>query len=129
MNEKNEEFNESLRDIIVGHRKICDMLKWSGIEPTVENLDKHFQYRNIGCHGLICPNCKSIRLWVVRKKKADIFRRIDVTVFRCIDCDVESSFHYDSYNGCYEDPDRREAWIEDLEDERYIESNIPQGVK
>lgn len=72
--DENEEFNESLGDIIIGHMKMCNILKWSGIEPTTENLDKHFPYRNVGCKGLVCPNCGSIRLWIVKRKKGDIFQ-------------------------------------------------------
>lgn len=116
-----------VRDTLFGHLEMCRILEQQGIEPTEENIDRFFPFRNIGCPGLVCPHCESIRLWIVKRKKADIFCRIDVTVFECIDCDEESSFHYDSYNGCYEDPDRREAWMEDQAAECHAESNIPEG--
>ena len=108
-----EKLNELVRDTILGHMEMCNILEQQGMEPTEENLDRHFPYRNVGCNGLICHYCGSISLWIVKRNWRDVFSKINVDVYRCIDCEKESSFYYDSYNGCYKDPDKAEAWMEE----------------
>lgn len=91
-----EELFEPVRDILLCHLEMCNILKKQGIEPTEKNLDKHFPYQDVGCEGLECTHCGSKRLWIVKRKWRADFSKIDVDVFRCIDCEVESSFYYDS---------------------------------
>ena len=99
MKEK-KEFNE-LMDTIVGHLEMCRLLEQQGIKSTEKNLDKHFPYRNVGCKGLVCPNCGSKRLWIVKRDWRAYCSKIDVDVYLCITCGDESSFYYDCCGGCY----------------------------
>lgn len=71
---------EGVRDTILGHREMCRLLERQGIEPT-KNLDKHFPYRDVGCKGLICPNCGSKRLWIVKRDWRADFSKIDSVWF------------------------------------------------